>query len=125
MAVFLFGIVVGALSFATLARRRSAARDPHKALQQLYREFPPFFDELRAEIKKPEFRQVREFAILESSRETFVSEDLRLVFYEEDIAGLKSVAAALEEIGFTDDVSRGKQPIFRLRENFIDALKAL
>jgi hypothetical protein len=124
-AAFLFGIVVGALSFAAIARRRTAGRDPRKALQQLYRESPRFFDELRAEIKRPEFRHVREFAILESSRETFVSEDLRFVLYEEDIAGLKAIAAALEDIGFADDVSRGKTPIFRLRENFIDALKAL
>jgi len=91
----------------------------------MYRDTPRFFDELRRELEKPEFRHVREFAILESSRVTFVSEDLRIVYYEEDIPDVKQVAAALEDCGYADDVTRGKTPIFRLRENFIEALKTL
>lgn len=124
-AAFLVGVAVGALLFSLIARRGRSARDPRKVLQQLYRQSPRFFDELLEDLKKPEFRHVREFAILESSSVTFVSEDLRFVYYEEDMPDLKSVAAALEDNGFADDITRGKTPIFRLRENFIDALKAL
>jgi len=124
-AAFFVGIAVGASLFAMFARQKSRARDPRKVLQQLYRQSPLFFDELRKELDRPEFRRVREFAILASSRVTFVSEDLRFVFYEEDMPDLKSIASALEDNGFVDDVTRGKTPIFRLRENFVDALKAL
>ena len=94
-------------------------------LRRLYKDSPRFFDEIRRELDKPEFRHVREFAILESSRVTFVSEDLRFVYYEEDIPDIRRVAAALEDGGFADDVTRGRTTIFRLRENFIEGLKSL
>lgn len=124
-ATFLLGVAVGAAYFILKGNRDRNARDPRKILQRLYRQSPRFFDELKLEIDRPEFQGVREFAILESSSDTFVSEDLRFVYYEEDMPDLKSLAAALEDSGFADDVTRGRTPIFRLRENFIAALKAL
>lgn len=124
-ATFLLGVAVGAAFFILKANRDRSARDPRKILQRLYRESPRFFDELKLELDRPEFQGVREFAILESSSHTFVSEDLRFVYYEEDMPDLKSLAASLEDNGFVDDVTRGRTPIFRLRENFIAALKAL
>lgn len=124
-ATFLLGVAVGAAFFILRANRDRNARDPRKILRQLYRQSPRFFDELKLELDRPEFQGVREFAILESSRVTFVSEGLRFVYYEEDMPDLKSLAAALEDNGYVDDVTRGRTPIFRLRESFIDALKAL
>lgn len=123
--VFLLGGISGAMLFAWQAARKESASDPRKVLQRLYRDSPRLFDEIRQELDKPEFRHVREFAILESSRETFVSEDLRFVCYEEDVPDARSLAAALEHSGFLDEVSRGKTPIYRLRENFVEALKSL
>ena len=117
---FLLGGVVGAAVHAWYV-----GRDPHRFLKRLYKDSPRFFDEIRVELDKPEFRHVREFAILESSRVTFVSEDLRFVYYEEDIPDIRRVAAALKDSGFVDDVTKGKTPIFRLRENFIQGLKSL
>ena len=125
VATFLVGIAVGALLFSLKSGRAAKSRDPRKILQNLYRDSPKFFDAVREELDRPEFQHVREFAILESSRVTFVSEELRFVYYEEDMPELRSLASALEDNGFADDVTRGKTPIFRLRENFIDALKAL
>jgi len=124
-ATFLLGVAVGAAFFVLKANRDRSARDPRKILQRLYRQSPRFFDELKLELDRPEFKGVREFAILESSSDTFVSEELRFVYYQEDMPDLKPLAAALEDNGFADEVTRGRTPIFRLRENFIDALKAL
>lgn len=122
---FLLGGAVGAVLFAWFQGRKKGARDPNRILRSLYKDSPKFFDELRRELDRPEFRQVREFAVLESGRETFVSEDLRFVYYEEDIPELKSLATALADSGFVDEVTRGRTPIFRLRENFLEALKSL
>ncbi len=122
--VLAFLLGAGAGAFLAL-RYGGRADDPHKALRRLYKDSPRFFDELRGELDKPEFRHVREFAILESSRVTFVSEDLRFVYYEEDLPGVTVLAKALEDHGFADDVTRGKTPIFRIRENFVEALKSL
>jgi len=122
---FLLGGVAGAAVFSWQAGRKGGGKDSRKLLQRLYKESPRFFDEIRQELAKPEFRHVREFAILESSQVTFVSEDLRFVYYEEDIPEVRSLATALEDSGFIDEVTRGKTPTFRLRENFVEALKSL
>ena len=86
-AAFLLGAGVGGLSYAWYV----ALRDPRQLLRRLYKDSPRFFDELRQELGKPEFKDVREFAILESSRATFVSENLRFVYSEEDIPELKRI----------------------------------
>lgn len=122
---FLLGAGVGAVLYAWYAGRTSGASDPRRLLRRLYKESPRFFDEIRLELGRPEFKHVREFAILESSRMTFVSEDLRFVYYEEDIPDLHRIVAALEDGGYVDDVTKGKTPIFRLKENFVAALESL
>ena len=125
VVAFLLGGAVGAVLVRWNAGRRTGAPDPRKILQRSFKDSPQFFEEIRRELEKPEFRDVREFAILESGRATFVSEELRFVFYEEDIPGLKAIAELLEENDFADDVTRGKTPVYRLRESFIDTLKSL
>jgi hypothetical protein len=125
IVAFLLGGVAGAIFVSRRAGGGSGSQDPRKSLQRVYRESPKFFDDLRDELDRPEFRHVREFAILESSRVTFVSENLRFVYYEEDIPDLRALATRLEDLGYLDEVSPGKTPIFRLRENFVEALKAL
>lgn len=124
---FLLGAGVGAGVLLALryGGRSAGMHDPQKSVRRLYKELPRFFDEIREELNKPEFRHVREFAILESSRVTFVSEDLRFVYYEEDLPGVTALAKALEDHGLADDVTRGKTPVFRIRENFVEALKSL
>lgn len=125
LGVFALGVIVGVVGAKSLGGRGGETRDPGKNLRRLYKSSPRFFDVMREDLGRPEFTNVREFAILESAAETFVSEDLRFVYYEEDIPDLKSIAAALEDGGFADEVTRGKTPIFRLRENFVDGLKLL
>lgn len=120
-AAFLLGAGVGGLSYAWYV----GLRDPRRLLRRLYKDSPRFFDELRQELGKPEFKDVREFAILESSRATFVSENLRFVYSEEDIPELKRVVASLEDGGYLDEVTKGRTPIFRLREKFVEALESL
>jgi len=100
-------------------------RDNKKALKGLRKESRAFFDELRKDIDKPEFVQVREFAIVESSQITFVSEDLRFVYYEEDFPNIKSIAKKLDKLGFIDDATRGKTPIYRMRERLVETLREL
>ncbi|MGI9343753.1 MAG: hypothetical protein ACR2QV_13025 [Gammaproteobacteria bacterium] len=127
VGVFLLGVIVGVAGAKSIGGRGGSGntRDPGKNLRRLYKTSPRFFDVIREDLSRPEFSAVREFAILESAAETFVSEDLRFVYYEEDIPDVKSIAAALEDGGFADEVTRGKTPIFRLRENFVEALKLL
>jgi len=129
---YLLIFVIGAASGAYLAVKFSgqpnnsrAGRDAKKALRRLYEESPLFFDGLREDLNKPEFRQVREFAIVASSRITFVSDVLRLVYYEEDIPNLKMIVDTLEEGRFVDNVASAKTPVYRLRESFVSALEAL
>jgi hypothetical protein len=127
LLVFFLGTGVGAV----LAPRLSglggspASREKKKSLSRLYKELPAFFDALRADLDTPEGRQFSEFAILESSRTTFVSEVLRLVYFEEDMPGLKSVAGKLDDAGLVDNVTSGETPIYRMRDSFISALKTL
>lgn len=122
--VFCMGLAAGVL-FAIKLGLGAGPRDSKKALKSLYRESRGFFDELRKDLNKPEFLQVREFAILESSQITFVSEDLRIVFYEEEFPNLKSIAKRLDELGFVDEVTSGKTPIYRMREPLLEALGEL
>lgn len=76
-------------------------------------------------MNKPEFLQVREFAILEYSQINFFSEDLRFVCCEEDFPHPKSIEKKLDELGFIDDVAPGKTPICRMREGLLGALGEL
>ena len=124
LLTFLLGAAVGGFLMANRAGR-VAQRQPDKALRRLHKECPKFFDAVRAELDKAEFQDVREFAIVESAQITFVSEDVKLVYYEDELPNLKEIAAALEEQGFIDDVSRGKTPVYRMRDNFVTALGSL
>jgi len=125
LLVFLIGAGVGAFLTANGRRRAGSGqgrRASDKVLLRLYKECPEFFDDIRGELDKAEYRDVREFAIIESSQVTFVSEDVKLVYYEDEMPRLKDIAATLEEEGFIDEVTRGKTPLYRMREVFITAL---
>ena len=125
LLAFLIGAGVGVF-FEANRRRRSGGgqgrRASDKVLLRLYKECPDFFDNLREELGKAEFQDVREFAIIESAQVTFVSEDVKFVYYEDEIPHLKDIAAALEDEGFIDEVTRGKTPLYRMREAFVTAL---
>ena len=124
--ILVFGIGLAAGRYLALRLGPGGyPRDSDKALKSLYRESRAFFDELCKDLDKREFSQVREFAIVESSQITFVSENLRLVYYEEDFPIIKSIAKKLDELGFVDDVASGKTPIYRLRERLIEGLREL
>ena len=100
--MFCVGLAAGSYLAVRLGPGRYP-RDSKKALKRLYRESRAFFDELRKDLHKREFKQVREFAIVASSQITFVSEDLR----------------------FVDDVTSGKTPIYLLHQRLIEALREL
>ncbi len=122
--VFFVGLVAG--RFLALRLGPDApARQSRKALKNLHRESRVFFDELRKDLDKPEFFHVREFDIVESSQITFVSEDLRFVYYEEDFPDIKSIAKKLDNLGFVDDVAPGKTPIYRMHERLVEGVKEL
>jgi hypothetical protein len=116
------GIILLAANRHRLAGSRQGRRVSDKVLQRLYKKCPEFFNDLRTELDKAEFQDVREFAIIESSQVTFVSEDVKFVYYEDELPGLKDIAATLEDEGFIDEVSRGKTPLYRMRETFVTAL---
>jgi len=123
---FLAGIGVGAGGLLLVMRnRKSNSSRPDKTLRRLYKECPEFFDNIRGELGRPEFQGVREFAIVQSAEVTFVSEGMKFVYYESEISNLKEIAAELEESGFVDDVTRGKTPLYRMRESFVTALSSL
>ena len=122
--VFCLGVAAGLF----LAAKVGVGRGPtesRKSLQRMFRESQAFFNELKNDLDRPEFVDVREFAIVESSHKTFVSEDLRFVYYEEDFPDLKAVAQKLDNLGFVDDVTSGKTPIYRVREQLVTALRDL
>jgi len=124
LLAFLIGAGVGGFLMAS-RRRKPAQSQSDKILRRLYKECPDFFDNMRDELGKAEFRDVREFAIVESSQVTFVSEDMKFVYYEDELPNLKEIAAGLEDHGFIDDVTRGKTPLYRMRETFVTALGSL
>jgi len=125
LLAFLIGAGVGVYLEANRRRRAGGGqgrRASDKVLLRLYKECPDFFDNLREELGKAEFRDVREFAIIESAQVTFVSEDVKFVYYEDEMPHLKDIAVALEDEGFIDEVTRGKTPLYRMREAFVTAL---
>ncbi len=124
LLTFLIGAGIGGLLVANRVGRSSRAQ-PNKALRRLYKECPKFFDDIRSELGKAEFQDVREFAIVESAQITFVSENVRLVYYEDELPNLKEIAVALEEGGFIDEVTQGKTPLYRMRDSFVAALGSL
>ena len=78
--VLAFGVGVGML----FASRRSqpntglaTVKESGKSLKRLYKDCPKFFDNIREELGRPGFEDVREFAILESSSVTYVSDKLK------------------------------------------------
>jgi len=124
LLAFLVGLLIGRY---VLGKSSGTAGQPRsdKTLRRLYKQYPDFFNSLRAELSRDEFRDVREFAILDSAQSTFVSEDVKLIYYEDELADLKMIASALEEHGYIDEVTRGKTPLYRLRETFVTALGGL
>ena len=122
--VLAIGIAIGYFA-ASRSADQSKQKDPKRELLRLYKESPEFIDELRSDLAKPEFSGVREFAIVQSSQITFVSDVVRFVYYEENIPDLRSIAENLEALDFVDDVTTGRMPIYRMRESFIEAVRNL
>lgn len=122
------GIAIGYFIFARpsgAAVKSAAAKDADKTLRRLYDQSPKFFAAVKDDLTRPEFAHVREFAIVASSEITFVSEELRFVYYEDEVPNLKGLAETLEDNGFIDDVTSGRTPIFRMREHFVEVLDLL
>lgn len=121
------GILVARFALGRSSGRGSGAIDKNagKLIQRLYDESPRFFTSIKDDLTRPGFAEVREFAIIASSDVTFVSEELRFVYYEDEVPNLQNLAKTLEDHGFVDDVTSGRTPIFRMKENFVRALDSL
>ena len=122
------GCVIGYLIFgraAGLSTASATMKGAKKKLRRLKDESPKFFTSVKDDLARPEFAHVREFAIVASSDMTFVSEELRFVYYEDEVPNLKGLAKNLEDNGFIDDVTSGRTPIFRMREHFVEVLDTL
>ena len=122
------GVAIGYFIFGRasgLAGRNVADKSASKRLRRLREEAPTFFDSVKDDLTRPEFAHVREFAIVASSDITFVSEELRFVYYEDEVPNLKDLAKSLEDDGFVDNVTSGRTPIFRMREHFVEVLDTL
>ena len=124
LLAFVIGAVIGVL-YASKRSGSGGQAQSDKTLRRLYKQYPDFFNSLRTELARDEFREVREFAILDTAQSTFVSDDVKLIYYEDEIADLRTIAGMLEEYGYIDEVTRGKTPLYRLRESFVTALGGL
>ncbi|MDH3977053.1 MAG: hypothetical protein OEU86_00955 [Gammaproteobacteria bacterium] len=124
LLVFITGLAIG----YWLAYGRTGSAAPSRSgrdLQRLYKKSPEFFDELRQELLRPEFQGVRDLVILDSPESTFVSEELKLVYYEEELPGLRDLMTELVDAGFIEEVTGGKTPLYMIDEALVIQLQSL
>lgn len=123
--VFCVGMAAGLFVASRIRIGRVRQQSNGQMLNRLVRDSRGFFDALRSDFNRPEFAIVREFAIVQSIENTFVSENLRFVYYKDEFPDLKAIAEELDKLDFVDDVTTGKTPIYGVREQLVVALRNL
>ena len=92
-------------------------------LEDLRRLMPELLAEMQRDLAGDETRLITEFVILPSESVIFNGSKRRFTYHENRHENLQNKIDALEERGLVRDVTTGNTPIYRLTEQFREALR--
>ncbi|WP_426117251.1 hypothetical protein [Massilia sp. PWRC2] len=127
---FVVGTATGAAGtyYADKYTDERRARDQTKAedlvWSEAFNKFPGLMNEMRADVQNPAFPNVREFFVKHSG--TTVNNDAARFQYFTDVHGdIGQAVAYFEEVGYIEDITPGNCPMYRMRLDFVERLKAM
>lgn len=125
---FIVGAITGAAGhylgekYTDKRRSKELASALNKEWADLESRFPKIIAEMKEDVKKPEFANVREFFV-KSSRTTVNRSGPSFEYHTDVHSDVNAAIAHLEELDYIVDITPGNWPMYRMREHFVDKLR--
>jgi hypothetical protein len=126
------GFVVGAFTGAagtyladkyTDVRRANEARsNADRQWQDTCERFPKIVSEMKADVRNPEYADIRKFFV-KSSKTTVNKAEPGFEYHTDVHRDLSAAIEYLEELGYIENITPGNFPMYRMREKFVDLLR--
>lgn len=126
------GFVVGAITgaaghylgekYTDQRRSKELASALDKDWADLEERFPNIIAEMKEDVKKYEFVNVRKFFV-KSSRTTVNRSEPSFEYHTDVHSDLHAAIARLEERSYIVDITPGNCPMYRMKEQFVDKLR--
>lgn len=129
IVAFLIGTATGAAGgyfasrFTDIRRAKEARSASHRQFCEVKAMMPELITEMRDDFNKPELATIREFVVLPNRRAIFNSNQKRFVYFEDAHDDLCGKVAILENHGYIQDVTPGNTSIYRMTEEFVNAVR--
>jgi hypothetical protein len=130
IATFLGGAVVGCAGqyladrFTDQRRRQESQSASKKQFSRLKGEMPKLIDEMSQDLSNDESNSIREFAVTANKRISFNGDKPRFMYHKDEHPNIQLQVDKLLAAGYLDDVTPGNTPIYRMREGFVELIKA-
>lgn len=125
---FLVGAFTGAAGQYLAAKYTDKRRDKEAASAQraqwseVEKRFPAIIAEMKDDARNSELQSVREFFV-KSSRTTINRREPYFEYHTDVHSDIGAAVRYLEELGYIEDITPDKCPMYRMREHFVDLLR--
>lgn len=126
------GFVVGAFTGAAgnylgekyTGKRKSKELIKSKKTQweEVERKFPKVILEMKEDVKKHDFQNVREFFV-KSSKISINREEPCFEYFTDVHQDIKVAVKLLEDLGFIQEITSNNCPMYRMKEHFVELLR--
>jgi len=125
LVTFLGGLIIGIIGNYVANRwiEKSKVKDTVKARKEefldLKNQTPNLFDEIKQDLKNPDFKNCREFFVSPSQGVVVNHSNPAFFYYEDQHENLMSSIRALEHANFIIDITPGNLPKYQFKEEFV------
>jgi len=104
-------------------QKKGEVQETDKEWDLLCQNFPEVIEEMKKDVRNPDFDGIRKFFIKEKTSVVNTSEP-HFEYYPESHHNLTAAVNYLEDLGYIEDITPGNCPMYRMREHFVDKLKS-
>jgi len=127
------GFLVGAFTGAAATYLADKYTDKRRSKESLKKEellwkdvnqrFPKLIAEMIEDFQKPEFSGVRKFFV-KSQNSMINSTEIHFEYHTDVHSDISAAMLYLQDIGYIEDITPGRCPMYRMYEHFVDRLKS-
>lgn len=128
LVTFVSGAIIGAAGtylgdrFTDIRRAKEKATEITVSFKRLQEQMPGLLDEMKVDLQTEGMSMTREFVLLPSSRVTFNHSKPRFQYFSESNPHLQTQVDLMRDAGFVEKLDSSSVPLYRMRENLVEAL---
>jgi hypothetical protein len=128
LVTFVGGAILGAAGqylgdrFTDSRRAKEQATEIKKSFKRLHDQMPDLLREMKADLKTEGSSMIREFVLLPNARVIFNHGKPRFQYFAEVHPHLQTQVDLIRDAGFVEELESTNVPMYRMRENFVEAL---